>query len=114
MFENGNLVGIMTSPQDAITPAKIEHNVDEGIDQRTGEPMFRHNLLVYTFEIEAGHIEARGYLDTGEVSIFLPEGMQIDHADALRVLHVLKRRYRVIQLLAKDGYETVWRQTSRD
>jgi hypothetical protein len=57
-----------------------------------------YNFLVYRFEVAEGTIEARAYADEMDRAlIFLPDDMTFEHADALRVLQYLARRYSEIR-----------------
>lgn len=94
--------------KDAITPTLIEHRVDSGAHERTGEVLYHYNYLYYRFDAD-GEIRARSYLDEiDKVSLFLPRGMDLEHPDAKRVLGYLIRRFRRIEMLDKTGYVAIW------
>ena len=68
----------LAEEKDAITPTLIEHRVDSGAHERTGEVLYHYNYLYYRFDAD-GEIWARSYLDEiDKVSLFLPQGMDLE------------------------------------
>lgn len=94
--------------EDPISPKLIEHEIDAAWHAETRELLHCYNFLSYRFETRDGEIRARSYLDDVQnASLFLPQGMEISHPDAQRVLGYLTRRYPRVQMLGTTGYETV-------
>lgn len=93
---------------DLINPSSIEHMIDEAVDLERKQIEFRYEFLEYHFAVAAGQVRARAYLDEMDhAAIYLPDGMTLEHADALRVLHYLARRFREVRTLGPDGYQAI-------
>ena len=94
---------------DPITPSLVEHRVEGALHAETGELLFHYNYLYYQFDVPAGRIWARSYLDDiKRASLFLPGDMATDHADAQTVLGYLTRRFNRIETLGEAGYVKLW------
>jgi hypothetical protein len=95
--------------KDPICPSVVEHRLETALHEETREVLHHYNYLYYQFDVPAGKIWARSYLDEIErASLFLPRGTKIEDADAERVLGYLKLRFRQIDMLETDGYVTIW------
>jgi hypothetical protein len=82
--------------------------VDEAIDLDGGGHGFFYNFIDYQFDLESGSVTARSYADEMDhVFIHLPDGMSLEHPDALRVLQYLARRYGEIRRFEASGYVRV-------
>jgi hypothetical protein len=92
------------SASDLITPTTIVHDVDEALNPDNRYVSHYYNYIDYFFKVQGGVIRARTYLDRiKKVTIYLPEGMELEHSDALRVLQYLVRRYSEIRRPEKGG-----------
>ena len=99
---------------DFVRPNEIEHKCEEMFD---GEVLLqKYNYIVYHFDCDGRYFWARTYADEiHTVSLFGP----FDRRDTMKplsgpldeaVLAYLKRRFREIQTLGSEGYETHWRR----
>ena len=96
------------TPEDSITPSKVEHRFDEGFDADTQTCLFRYNFLCYEFAHPKGAIRARSYVDTMDhVAIYLPEGVGLEDETVQHVVAYLRRRYPDVQRLTSTGYESI-------
>jgi hypothetical protein len=94
---------------DPISPSVIEHRLEAASHEETGELLFRYNYLYYQFDVTAGRIWARSYLDDiKRASLFLPADVRIDHPDAKNVMGYLALRFERIDMLGEAGYVNVW------
>jgi len=88
----------MEQAEDRITPAQIEHSIDEiWVGDRLGE---RYNFLDYHFERGGHYCRARSYADDfGSVVLYgpFPERHSIEHIDSpdfeRDVVDYLERRF---------------------
>lgn len=95
--------------KDPITPNLVEHRLESAIHEDTGELLFHYNYIYYQFDVPAGKIWARSYLDDiTRSSLFLPEGMKITDTDAERALGYLTLRFSQIDMLGNNGYLPIW------
>lgn len=104
---------------DPITPASIQHKVDEYSGDRFSQD--RYNYLVYRFVLGEAEMIARCYLhDAGEISLLGPFELTSElrppipiEAPELRqaVIQYLTRRFDVITELwpeSQCGYQPIW------
>ena len=95
--------------KDPITPNLVEHRLESAVHEDTRELLFYYNYIYYQFDVSAGRICARTYLDDITTSsLFLPDGMKITDKDAERALGYLTLRFNQIDMLGNDGYVPVW------
>ena len=100
---------------DEISPVEIQHRKDE--IWQGDELLESYNYFTYVFRSGGVIITARTYLD--EIHSVALYGPMLDSDPNQRaespefrdaVLAYLKRRFREIQVLGSEGYETIWRQ----
>ncbi|HTH96849.1 MAG TPA: hypothetical protein VL574_05485 [Stellaceae bacterium] len=103
-----------TEQEDPIVPTGIEHKIDEILDER-GDLDQRYNYIDYHFVQDGMTALARAYCDSmRRASLYGPYKDQeratgaVAEAFQTAIMGYLQRRFDTIQVLGRDGYETVW------
>jgi hypothetical protein len=103
------VIPLAEEEKDPIIPTLIEHRVDSGVHERTREVLYHYNYFYYRFDADAGEIWARSYVDEiQKVSLYLPQGVDLEHTDVRRVLGYLTRRFQRVEMLGEAGYVAIW------